>query len=117
MENRGSEPTIIGGSLHGPGYSGGNPVTKEYQLMSDRFDTGFHVFGVEWTEDYVNYYVDDVLYNQITRDDVSGEWVFDQPFFIVLNLAVGGNYDGAPSDDTEFPQQMLVDYVRVYAAE
>ena len=117
MENRGSEPTIIGGSLHGPGYSGGNPVTKEYQLMSDRFDTGFHVFGVEWTEDYVNYYVDDVLYNQITRDDVSGEWVFDQPFFIVLNLAVGGNYDGSPSDDTEFPQQMLVDYVRVYAAE
>ena len=117
MENRGSEPTIIGGSLHGPGYSGGNPVTKEYQLMSDRFDTGFHVFGVEWTEDYVNYYVDDVLYNQITRDDVSGEWVFDQPFFIVLNLAVGGNYDGTPSEDTEFPQQMLVDYVRVYAAE
>jgi len=117
MENRGSEPTTIGGSLHGPGYSGGNPVTKEYQLMSDRFDTGFHVFGVEWTEDYVNYYVDDVLYNQITRDDVSGEWVFDQPFFIVLNLAVGGNHDGTPSEDTEFPQQMLVDYVRVYAAE
>ena len=117
MENRGSEPTIIGGSLHGPGYSGGNPVTKEYQLMSDRFDTGFHVFGVEWTEDYVNYYVDDVLYNQITRDDISGEWVFDQPFFIVLNLAVGGNYDGTPSEDTEFPQHMLVDYVRVYAAE
>lgn len=117
MENRGAEPTTVSGTVHGPGYSAGNSVGKEFSLTSDRFDTGFHIFGIEWGEDYINYYVDDVLYNQITPEDVSGEWVFDQPFFIILNLAVGGNYGGPPNDATVFPQEMLVDYVRVYAAE
>ena len=117
MENRGAEPTTISGTVHGPGYAAGNSVGKEFSLTDDRFDTGFHVFGIEWGEEYVNYYVDDVLYNQITPKDVSGEWVFDQPFFIILNLAVGGNYGGPPNDATVFPQEMLVDYVRVYAAE
>ena len=116
LENKGSEPTIVAGSLHGPGYSGGNPVTKQFQLTNDRFENDFHIFGIEWTKDYVNHYVDGVLYNHITRDDVPGEWVFDQPFYIILNLAVGGDFDGAPTDATIFPNQMLVDYVRVYAA-
>ena len=116
LENKGSEPTIVAGSLHGPGYSGGNPVTKEFQLTDNRFENDFHIFGIEWTKDYVNHYVDGVLYNHITRDDVPGEWVFDQPFYIILNLAVGGDFDGAPTDATIFPNQMLVDYVRVYAA-
>ncbi len=114
MEFRGQEPTVIHGSMHGPGYSAGNSVTKSYTLENDRFDTGFHVFGIEWGPDYVNYYVDDVLYNQITREDVTGEWVFDQPFFIIINLAVGGDFLGAPDATTVFPQRMLVDYVRVY---
>jgi beta-glucanase (GH16 family) len=118
MENRGAEPTKVSGTIHGPGYSGGNPVTKDYVLPNGRFDTEFHVFGIEWGEDYINYYVDDVLYNQITPADVNGEWVFDQPFFIIINLAVGGNFGGPPDKDaTVFPQEMLVDYVRVYAAE
>jgi beta-glucanase (GH16 family) len=117
MENRGAEPTQVSGTVHGPGYSGDNPVTKEYVLPNGRFDTEFHVFGIEWGEDYINYYVDDVLYNQITPADVNGEWVFDQPFFIIINLAVGGNFGGPPNDATVFPQEMLVDYVRVYAAE
>jgi beta-glucanase (GH16 family) len=116
MEYRGQEPTIIHGSIHGPGYSGANPITKSYALENDRFDTGFHVFGIEWTESYINYYVDDVLYNQITREQVEekGTWVFDQPFFIIINLAVGGDYPGAPNAETVFPQTMLVDYVKVY---
>ncbi len=117
MEFKGQEPTIISGSLHGPGYSAASPVTKSFELTNDRFDTGFHVFGIEWGENYINYYVDDVLYNQITPEDADGEWVFDQPFFIILNLAVGGGYVGAPNSSTVFPQEMLVDYVRVYAAE
>ena len=116
MEYRGQQPTIIHGSIHGPGYSGANPITKSYALENDRFDTGFHVFGIEWTESYINYYVDDVLYNQITREQVEekGTWVFDQPFFIIINLAVGGDYPGAPNAETVFPQTMLVDYVKVY---
>lgn len=117
MEFRGQQPTLVSGSVHGPGYSAQNAITKEYELTNDRFDTGFHVFGIEWTENAINYYVDDVLYNQITPDDAQGEWVFDQPFFIILNLAIGGNYVGSPNQATTFPQEMLVDYVRVYHAK
>ena len=114
MENRGSEPTLISSALHGPGYSGGNPIFKSYNLEDSRFDNEFHIFGIEWGPDYVNFYVDDVLYNQITPSDVTGTWVFDQSFFIIINLAVGGNFGGPPNADTVFPQTLLVDYIRVY---
>lgn len=114
MEYRGQEPTILIGSVHGPGYSGGEAVSKEYNLENDRFDTGFHVFGIEWGPNYINYYVDDVLYNQITPEDVPGQWVFNKPFFILVNLAVGGTFVGPPNAQTEFPQTLIVDYVRVY---
>lgn len=115
MENRGSEPTISHGSVHGPGYSAGEAITKSYELTNSRFDTEFHVFGIEWGPDYINYYVDDVLYNQITPADVTGEWVFnDNPFYIILNVAVGGSFAGNPNANTVFPQTMYVDYVKVY---
>ncbi|WP_420573712.1 glycoside hydrolase family 16 protein [Kordia sp.] len=114
MENRGQEPTVVTGSVHGPGYSGGNAISKEYDLVNDRLDTGFHIFGIEWGPDYINYYIDDVLYNQITPEDVTGDWVFNQPFYIIMNVAVGGSFAGPPSQQTVFPQTMLVDYVRVY---
>ncbi len=115
MENAGSEPTKVSGAVHGPGYSGGAAIFKKYDLQNDRFDSGFHIFGIEWGPEYINYYVDDVLYNQITPADVTGEWVFDNgPFYIIMNLAVGGVFDGSPNEDTVFPQTLLVDYVRVY---
>ncbi|HKL90152.1 MAG TPA: glycoside hydrolase family 16 protein [Allomuricauda sp.] len=114
MEYRGQSPTVLIGSVHGPGYSGGDAISKEFTLSNDRFDTGFHIFGIEWGPEYVNFYVDDVLYNQITPEDVTGPWVFDKPFYILMNLAVGGNFVGSPNEETEFPQTMLVDYVRVY---
>jgi beta-glucanase (GH16 family) len=114
MEYRGQEPSTVLGSVHGPGYSAGEAITKRYTLENDRFDTGFHVFGIEWTPNYVNFYVDNVLYNQITPADVPGEWVFNKPFYILINLAVGGTFVGSPNSETVFPQTMLVDYVRVY---
>lgn len=117
MEYRGQQPTIIHGSIHGPGYSAGEAVTKSYDLLNDRFDTDFHVFGIEWGPNYINYYVDDVLYNQITPSDLPDgtEWVFnDNEFYIILNLAVGGTFVGSPNEQTVFPQTMIVDYVRVY---
>ncbi|MFT0716768.1 family 16 glycosylhydrolase [Flagellimonas lutimaris] len=114
MEYRGQNPTLLIGSVHGPGYSGGEAISKEYNLVNDRFDTGFHIFGIEWGPEYVNFYVDDVLYNQITPEDVTGTWVFNKPFYILMNLAVGGTFVGSPNEETEFPQTMLVDYVRVY---
>lgn len=117
MEYLGNKPTEVFGTIHGPGFSGGNSISKKYNLPNNRFDTGFHVFGIEWTENHINWYVDDVLYNQITRQDVEekgGEWVFDNSFYMLLNLAVGGNLPGSPNSETTYPQRMLVDYVRVY---
>lgn len=117
MEYLGNRPTEVFGTLHGPGFSGGESIGKKYILPKGRFDTEFHVFGIEWTEKHVNWYVDDVLYSQITRkeiEDEGGEWVFDNDFFMLLNLAVGGNLPGSPNADTMFPQRMIVDYVRVY---
>jgi len=114
MENRGQEPTIISGTVHGPGYSAAQSITKSFELENDRFDTDFHIFGIEWGENYINFYVDDVLYNQITPSDVTGEWVFNDEFYIIMNVAVGGNYVGSPNENTVFPQTMYVDYIRVF---
>jgi len=117
MELNGSKPSIINGSVHGPGYSGGQAITKSFGLTTGRFDTDFHIFAIEWGKNYIDYYVDNVLYEEITPANVAGKgnWVFnDHPFYIILNLAVGGNYVTGPTDQTTFPQTMLVDYVRVY---
>ena len=115
MELRGQEPNLIHGSLHGPGYSGGNPVTETFSLENARFDSDFHVFAIEWGEDFIEYYVDDNLYQRITPELVPGEWVYDHPFYLLLNVAVGGTFVGFPSPTgTRFPQTMLIDYVRVY---
>ncbi|PTX61548.1 glycosyl hydrolase family 16 [Kordia periserrulae] len=120
MENVGDEPTIVFGSAHGPNFSGAESITKKYELASSRFDTEFHVFGIEWSPTIINYYVDDVLYQSITPETIAqdtngeGTWVFDNPFYIIINVAVGGNLPGNPDANTTFPQRMLVDYVRVY---
>ncbi len=114
MENRGSEPTIISGTVHGPGYNAGLSISKEYDFVNERVDTDFHVYGIEWGPNYINFYVDDVLYNQITPEDVPGEWVFNDEFYVIINLAVGGRFGGPPNENTVFPQTMYVDYVRVY---
>ncbi|HSO86098.1 MAG TPA: glycoside hydrolase family 16 protein, partial [Draconibacterium sp.] len=99
---------------HGPGYSGGNPITKSYALANGRYDVDFHLFAVEWDEDKIDFFVDDYLYQRIEQKDVPGEWVYNQPFFILLNVAVGGNYVGFPTVQTPFPQKMIIDYVKVY---
>ncbi len=114
MELRGQQPNLINGTLHGPGYSGGSAITKVFGFENARFDVDYHLFAVEWGVDYVDFFVDDTLYQRLTPDDVKGEWVYDHPFFMILNVAVGGNYVGFPTPQTPFPQTMLVDYVKVY---
>lgn len=115
MEYRGQDPTNVLGSIHGPGYSGANAISKTYNIPNDRFDNGFHVFGIEWGEDFINYYVDNALFYQIKKENVTaGQWVFDKPFFMILNLAVGGNFVGNPNSETPFPQTLEIDYVRFY---
>lgn len=114
MELRGQAPSTIQGTLHGPGYSGGNAITSSYALRNGRFDLDYHIFAVEWTEDQIDFFVDGFLYNRISKKDVPGQWVYDHPFFMILNVAVGGNYVGYPNEQTPFPQKMTIDYVRVY---
>jgi beta-glucanase (GH16 family) len=115
MEMRGQAPTVVHGSLHGPGYSGGNPVSGSYGLQNNRFDTEFFNYAIEWFPDRIDFFVNDFLYNRIKSSDVPGEWVFNQPFFLLINVAVGGSYVGFPTDQTPFPQTMEIDYVRVYS--
>lgn len=114
MEQRGQQPSVTHGTVHGPGYSGGNSVGKAYALTNGRFDTDYHIYAVEWGEDFIDFYVDNFLYQRITPADVPGEWVYNQPFFLLLNVAVGGNFVGFPTTGTPFPQSMYVDYVKVY---
>lgn len=114
MELKGQQPNIIHGTVHGPGYNAGNAISASYALQNNRFDLDYHIFAVEWTEDQIDFFVDDYLYNRISKSDVPGEWVFNQDFFLILNIAVGGNYVGYPVEQTPFPQTMTVDYVKVY---
>jgi beta-glucanase (GH16 family) len=117
MENVGFEPNTVHGSLHGPGYSGGSPLTGTYSLPGGAaFADGFHTFTVDWAPDSVAFSVDGAQYARHTPSETRGNpWVFNHPFFIILNVAVGGNWPGSPNASTVFPQQMVVDYVRAYA--
>ena len=117
MENIGKEPALVHGTIHGPGYSGANGIGAAYALPGDpHFADDFHLFAVEWEPNAIRFYVDDHLYaTRIPTDLPRGtKWVYDHPFFLLLNVAVGGGWPGNPDPATIFPQTMLVDYVRVY---
>jgi beta-glucanase (GH16 family) len=116
MENIGREPSVVHGTIHGPGYSGAEGPSGLLTLPGGaRFADGFHVFAVEWEPSVLRWYVDGQLYHTRTPADLSGRrWVFDHPFFLLLNVAVGGSWPGSPDATTVFPQVMRVDYVRVY---
>jgi beta-glucanase (GH16 family) len=117
MENIGKEPGIVHGSIHGPGYTGGAGLEAPFRLPEGQaFADDFHVYAVEWEPEAIRLYVDDHLYSTRTRADLrSGwKWTFDHPFFLLLNVAVGGEWPGSPDATTVFPHTMLVDYVRVY---
>lgn len=115
MENVGFEPDTVHGTLHGPGYSGSGGVGAGYTLPDGAaFADDFHTFAIDWSPGSVSWSVDGTVYQTRTPADVGGnEWVFDKPFFLILNLAVGGDWPGDPDGSTSFPQQMTVDYVRV----
>lgn len=117
MENIGREPGIVHGTLHGPGFYGADGLSSSYTLPNGAaFADDFHVYAVEWETNEIRFYVDGTLYNTVRKSQFpnSYRWVFDHPFFILLNVAVGGNWPGYPDASTTFPQSMLVDYVRVY---
>jgi beta-glucanase (GH16 family) len=121
MENIGKEPGIIHGSLHGPSTTAHtSDASAPFSLPAGHnFADDFHLYAVEWEPATIRFYVDSNLYATFTQSQwpAGGTWVFDHPFFLLLNLAVGGDWPGAPDNSTVFPQQMLVDYVRVYAKQ
>jgi beta-glucanase (GH16 family) len=123
LENLGSEPNTIHFSLHGEGYSGGKSLTDTwtqnvpYKYPNLTLADEFHVYSVDWTKEYISFAVDDVEKKRWTPADVpvGTTWAFDsQPFYILLNVAVGGSWPGSPNASTTFPQYMFVDWVRVH---
>jgi beta-glucanase (GH16 family) len=116
LEMRGSKPGTVISSLHGPGYSGGNSYNESYDLKSGGFGDGFHVFTFDWTPDGVRWLVDGEQFFVKTPEAMHRQgltWAYDHPFFLILNLAIGGIFDGNPDAATVFPQDMVVDYVSV----
>jgi beta-glucanase (GH16 family) len=115
MENLGREPSIVHGTIHGPGYSGAAGPSASYTLPGNaKVSDDFHVFAIEWETNAIRWYIDDKLYSTKTPADIGGNtWVFTHGFFFILNLAVGGEWPGNPDSTTVFPQKMVIDYVRV----
>ncbi|MFD8305093.1 family 16 glycosylhydrolase [Streptomyces sp. NPDC059690] len=119
VENVGSEPGTVHGTIHGPGYSGSGGIGAAYTLPNGKsFADDFHVFAVDWSPSAIKWSVDGQVYETRTPADVGGnKWVYDHPFFIILNFAVGGDWPGSPDATTSFPQTMTVDYVHVTASD
>ena len=117
MENIGREPSTVHGTIHGPGYSGGKGISAAYELPGGgRFADDFHIYAVEWQPHKIQFFVDGNLYATVLPTSLppGARWVYDHPFFIILNVAVGGGWPHNPDATTTFPQTMQVDYVRVY---
>jgi len=119
MEYRGSDPRTTSSAIHGSGYSGQTPFAHALTLAtgSATFAEAFHRFAIEWDSARVRYYVDDSLHYAVTRQELTryGPSVLGNRFFLILNLAVGGHFDGDPASDAILPATMLVDYVRVWS--
>ncbi len=116
MENKGSAPTATSSAIHGPGYSGNTPFARLNTLASGT-TSDFHIYGVEWNDESVRFSVDGTAHYIVARANLQqfGSSILAQPYFIILNLAVGGNFDGDPQSNAIFPATMLVDWVRVYS--
>jgi beta-glucanase (GH16 family) len=112
MEFKGSQPSMMSSAIHGPGYSGATPFAHA-QSMSP---AEYHVFSIIWDANSVQFFVDDAMHYTVTRNELEtkGASVLSNSYFVILNLAVGGHFDGDPASDAIFPATMLVDYVRVY---
>ena len=114
MESVGPIAKTLYGTLHGPGYSGGDGIQGKIESATSLAD-GFHVYAIEWEPGEIRWYLDDKCFSTIKQERVGQKsWPFDQPFFLIMNLAVGGYWPGNPDATTTFPQQLVVDYVRVY---
>lgn len=115
MEILGHEPNKLYGTLHW-GSSAATHASKgsSYVLNGSSFNQQFHVYSMEWKQDAINLLIDDVKYLTVTNTDIAITNPFNNPFFFIFNIAVGGNWPGSPDGTTVFPQRMIVDYIRVF---
>jgi len=118
IEHLGNEINRVHGTLH---YGGSWPENTHtgapFTLTKDKFTDDFHLFALEWEEGIIKWFVDDSLYQtQTSWYSANGNFPapFDQQFYLLINIAVGGNWPGSPNPSTSFPQKLEVDYVRVY---
>ncbi len=117
MESLGREPAIVHGTVHGPGYSGKGGISAQYTLPgAPALADEFHLYAVDWTPGRIQFSIDGHVYATVTPALLpqGTKWVYNHPFFLLLNLAVGGAWPGNPDATTTFPQDLTVDYVRVY---
>jgi len=118
MEWVGQTPSHIKGSLHATGYSGGQSLNADCVLPGNSsYSDGYHVFAVDWYPNEIVFSMDGTVYEDQKESGIpaGSAWPFVQPFFIILNFAIGGNWPGPPDADTIFPQDFRIDYVRVYS--
>ncbi|MBE7169274.1 MAG: family 16 glycosylhydrolase [Williamsia sp.] len=115
MEAIGSEPAKILGTLHyGPG-PGSTNISRNYVLPAGTFNNEFHVFSMEWKQDQVKLYVDNNLFSTVSKADLGNNaYPYNETFYLIVNLAVGGNLPGSPDASTYFPQWFILDYIRWY---
>jgi len=115
MELVGHEPNKVYGTAHyGPG-PGSTSTSRGYTQPTGDFSDQFHVFSLEWKADQVKWYVDGNLYSTLNKADIGAlQWPFNESFYLIFNVAVGGYWPGNPDATTYFPQWMVVDYIRVY---
>jgi beta-glucanase (GH16 family) len=115
MEFIGKTPNTTYGTLHGPGYSGAQGIGKPREF-SGPVDGDFHIYSIVKRPNEIIWYVDGIEYHRLTPANLpaGGTWVFEKPFFVILNLAIGGDWPGAPDATTPLPARMLVDWVRIY---
>ncbi len=116
MEHVGYNPDTIFGTVHTEKYNGMIGTQIGGQMVQKTAESQFHIYTIEWTEDKIEWFIDDKKYFEyINEENGYSAWPFDQDFHLLLNVAVGGHWGGAMGVDSSiFPQQMLVDYVRVY---
>jgi beta-glucanase (GH16 family) len=117
MEHVGFDPGLIHGTIHTEAYNFVKGTQKEGKILIPDCTDQFHLYAIDWSENKVDFYVDDKRYHTVTRDpkeDFKG-WPFDERFHLIMNIAVGGNWGGLKGvDDSIWPQRMEVEYVRVY---
>lgn len=114
LEYVGKEPHMVFTSLHTKDSHGETINTKKTPFPN--IEEGFHTYAINWTADQIEFFVDGKsVYTYVPKNKTVEVWPYDQPFYFIINAAVGGNFGGPKVDDSIFPQEFIIDYVKVYS--